>query len=412
MEPNKKAWPLASIFGIKDRINTNPDFQRPAVWGKSQKQLLIDTILRNYDIPKLYWRKTSVKPEKDKYDVVDGQQRLRAIWEFFDGGFGLPKDADSIDGNSVAGLKYEELPDELRIHFDTYPLDIVILSDTDEDEVREMFLRLQNGTTLKAQEKRNAYPGKMRDFVRELTKHTFFTRVGFANSRFSHDLVAAQLVRLEITGAPTNIKNTDLNKMYQEKKEFSAKDPEAKAVQKTLDFLSAVFPEKTPELERFNVITLYCVISELQKQYVVSEVSEKIYQWFIDFEQTRIKEDQKPDEDADPEWRTYREKISHSTDTVDSIQWRTEFLLKDLLNTFPSLSRRDNIRGFTHTQKLTIFRRDLGLCKVKIKCDGEKLKWDEWHCDHRIPWSKGGKTTVENGQASCVRCNLSKSDNI
>jgi hypothetical protein len=40
----------------------------------------------------------------------------------------------------------------------------VILSDTDEDEVREMLLRRQNGTTLKAQERRNAISGKMRDF--------------------------------------------------------------------------------------------------------------------------------------------------------------------------------------------------------------------------------------------------------
>src|ERR1700722_1051523 len=81
MKPSTKPWPLKSIHGIRNRINTNPDFQRPAVWGLAQKQLLVDSILRDYDIPKLYWRKTSSKP--DKYDVVDGQQRLRAIWGFF-----------------------------------------------------------------------------------------------------------------------------------------------------------------------------------------------------------------------------------------------------------------------------------------------------------------------------------------
>jgi hypothetical protein len=50
------------------------------------------------------------------------------------------------------------------------------LSETDEDEVREMFLRLQNGTTLKAQERRNAMPGKMRDFIKNLAEHPFFHR--------------------------------------------------------------------------------------------------------------------------------------------------------------------------------------------------------------------------------------------
>ena len=39
--------------GLRDSINTNPDYQRPPVWTRSQKQLLIDTILRNYEIPKL-----------------------------------------------------------------------------------------------------------------------------------------------------------------------------------------------------------------------------------------------------------------------------------------------------------------------------------------------------------------------
>jgi uncharacterized protein with ParB-like and HNH nuclease domain len=80
MDINKKPWPILSVCGIKNAIDTNPDFQRPPVWSRGQKQLLIDTILQGYDIPKLYWRKTSNRPER--YDVVDGQQRLRAIFEF------------------------------------------------------------------------------------------------------------------------------------------------------------------------------------------------------------------------------------------------------------------------------------------------------------------------------------------
>ncbi|MEX2375373.1 MAG: DUF262 domain-containing protein [Dehalococcoidia bacterium] len=138
METSKKPWPLSTVYGIQDRIDTNPDYQRPAVWTRPQKQLLIDTILRNYDIPKLYWRRTGRRP--DTYDVVDGQQRLRAIWDFFAGEFNLAKDADVIEDYEIAGLKYSELPDELRIRFDTYPLDVVLVEDTDEDEVREMFL--------------------------------------------------------------------------------------------------------------------------------------------------------------------------------------------------------------------------------------------------------------------------------
>lgn len=399
--------PLASILGMRKRINTNPDFQRPAVWGASQKQLLVDTILRDYDVPKLYWRKTGSRP--DTYDVVDGQQRLRALWDFFDGKFKLPKDADPIDGEAISGCLYENLPDELRSKFDVYALDVVILENTDEDEVREMFLRLQNGTSLKAQEKRNAYPGKLRDFVCELVKHPFFSSVGFSNSRFAFDHVAAQLVCLEMHGEPTNVKNADLNKIYENNKDFDSKGTIAKDVRRVLDFLSFVFPEKTPELERYNVIALYCLVSEVLRQYVIEEVKPKFHDWFIDFEQKRIQQDLiSIDNNNEPEWITYREKISHSTDAAESIRWRMEFLTRNLLETFPNLSRKDNQRDFTHIQKLTIFRRDKGVCQLKVKCAGSKLTWDDWHCDHISAWSRGGHSTVSNGQVACPSCNTSK----
>lgn len=406
MKSNKKPWPLRSTHGIRDRIDTNPDFQRPAVWGRAQKQLLIDTILREYDIPKLYWRKLSTKP--DKYDVVDGQQRLRAIWDFFDGEFGLPKNADPIDGEDVAGLSYEELPDDLRMRFDVYALDVVVLEDSDENEVREMFLRLQNGTSLKAQEKRNAFPGQMRTFVRQLASHQFFSIVGFANTRFNHDLVAAQLTCLELAGGPANIKNADLNRMYEGKKDFDAKSPEARAIQRTLNVLASIFPEKTPELERFNVISLYCVVSELQKQYAFDAVRPALHDWFVSFEQRRRQQEELSEDSVDPEWASYKEKISHSTDSADSIQWRMEFQLRHLLEQYPDIPRKDNQRAFTRDQRLAIFRRDGGICQLRLKCDGAKLSWDDWHCDHVVPWTAGGKTTVSNGHVSCSTCNLHK----
>jgi hypothetical protein len=406
MKSAKKPWPLRSIHGIRERINTNPDFQRPAVWGVAQKQLLVDTIIREYDVPKLYWQKVGAKP--DRYDVVDGQQRLRAIWEYFDGQFGLPKDAEPIDGEAIAGCKYESLPDDLRMRFDVYPLDVVIIDEADDDEIREMFLRLQNGTSLKAQEKRNAYPGNMRAFVHQLASHPFFTRVGFANSRFNHDLVAAQLVCLEIAGEPTNVKNADLNRMYKQHAGFDTKCQDAKDVQRILGVLADVFPDKTPELERFNVVSLYCVVAELMRQYAFDAAKPHLAEWFLSFEHIRREQEQKSEDDVDPEWATYKERISHSTDSADSIRWRMDFMLRHFLETHPALPRKDNQRSFTNAQRLAVFRRDKGHCQVRLKCDGAKVMWDDWHCDHRHPYTGGGATTVENGQVACTPCNLSK----
>ena len=259
MEISKKPWSMLSVCGYKNRIDTNPDFQRPAVWSLGQKQLLIDTILRGYDIPKLYWRKVSKSPEK--YEVVDGQQRLRTIFEFHDGEFSLAKNADDIDGVVVTKMLYNDLPEDLRLRFDNYDLDVIVLSDTSEDEVREMFLRLQNGTSLKAQEKRNAMSGKMRDFVKDLAEHPFFLCCGFTNSRFTYDLISAQITAIELNGGPCHVRSSSLTNMYKTQSEFDSTSPKARKIRRVLEFLSQAFTEKTPELERYSVISLYGLVS-------------------------------------------------------------------------------------------------------------------------------------------------------
>src|SRR5215469_683971 len=408
MEISKKPWPVLSVCGIKSRIDTNPDFQRPPVWSRSQKQLLVDTILRGYDIPKLYWRKTSTGP--DKYDVVDGQQRLRAIFEFHGGDFPLPKDSDPIDGLTLSKLKYADLPDELRLRFDTYSLDVIVLSQTDEDEVREMFLRLQNGTTLKAQERRNAYPGKMRDSIKTLASHPFFGNCGFANSRYTFDLVAAQITAIELNGGPCNVKNANLNTMYQDQADFDVNSSKAKKIRRVLDYLLKSFPDKAPELERYSVISLYSMVSHCLERYVMQDQHQALHDWFIAFESKRAQEEFLPEDNRDAELLAYKERTSHSTDAEDSIAWRQEFLLRKFFETVPDIELKDDQRLFSHEQRLAIFRRDQGFCQVKLKCEGLKCEWDAWEADHVKPWSKGGKTIVANGQVACIPCNSAKQD--
>lgn len=410
MEISKKPWPILSVCGFRSRIDTNPDFQRPAVWSLSQKQLLVDTILRGYDIPKLYWRKISKSPEK--YEVVDGQQRLRAIFEFHAGGFALPKDSDDIEGVVVARMKYADLPEDLRLRFDNYALDVIVLSETSEDEVREMFLRLQNGTTLKAQEKRNAMPGKMRAFIKDLAEHPFFSCCGFANTRFTYDLVAAQMTAIEINGGPCHVRNSNLNAMYETNVDFDSGGGKARKIRRVLEYLAQSFTEKTPELERFSVISLYALVSHCLETYAIQGRQDVLREWFLKFEADRRAVEELPADQCDPELLAYKERTSHSTDAQDSIQWRHEYLLRKFFEAVPDIEQKDDQRLFSHEQRLAIFRRDGGACQVKRKCNGVKCEWDAWHADHRAPWSQGGRTTVENGQVACPACNSAKGDSV
>lgn len=428
MRMSKRPYPLTTLCTMKGRIDPEPDYQRPAVWNTKQKQLLLDSILRDYDVPKVYWQIVKDKDGKLlKYDVIDGQQRLRTIWEFQDDIFALAKDADPIDGIEVKGLKFSELPIEVVERFNAYALDVVIVEEAvqnhEEDEVRDMFLRLQNGTTLKAQEKRNAMTGAMRDFVKEIAAHPFFEKCHFSNARYTFDHLAAQTICLEInfeaTGNITSIRDRNLNELYKNQKDFVTSGRIAKKVKRVYDFLNRAFPEKTPELERYNVINLYILVSRLLENYVTDELEKKIYEWFMTFENTRRNDYQKAEEEQDSQLVNYRQRISSSTDAEESIQKRIDLINKLFFSAYPNIELKDPQRAFTHEQRLAIFRNDNETCQLRIKCDGKKITWNDWHADHKIPHTKGGKTIVSNGQVACPECNhlkgsrnLSDSGNI
>ena len=69
-------------------------------------------------------------------------------------------------------------------------------------------------------------------------------------------------------------------------------------------------------------------------------------------------------------------------------------------------NNKDSKRNFDEAQRQVIYRRDNGTCKI---C-GRKCEWNDWEADHIVPWSKGGKSTPDNCQMLCTKCNLAKSN--
>jgi hypothetical protein len=296
--------------------------------------------------------------------------------------------------------------------FDTYQLDVVVVTDAvvdeDEDEVRDMFLRLQNGTTLKAQEKRNAMTGAMRNFVKAIANHPFFENCRFTNQRFTFDHIAAQVALIEIAAGPSNVKDADLNRMYRNQTAFDPNSAVAKKIRRVLDFLYRAFPERTPELERYNVINLYCLISVLLDRYVSHELEKPLAAWFLTFEQERSANEELPEEERDVSLVEYRRLVSQSTDAEESIQARLDVYERRFFEAYPDIEQKDPERTFSHEQRLAIFRRDEGICQPRLGCNGERVTWGHWHADHRVAHALGGKTTVANGQVACIPCNLAK----
>jgi hypothetical protein len=150
------------------KLTLNPDFQRGNVWTPAARTYLIDTILRGFPIPKIYLRTTiDATTKKSLRDVVDGQQRLRAIIDFANDKFALSKRAGEL-----AGTTFSTLTDELKQRFLEYPIAVDQLLNARTEDVLEVFARLNSyGVQLNAAEKRHAkFQGEFKWSVRASSK--------------------------------------------------------------------------------------------------------------------------------------------------------------------------------------------------------------------------------------------------
>ena len=409
MKKHTAQWQISIGYAQKSNIDPRPPYQRSPVWNDSQKQLLIDSILRGFDIPQLYLTKS--QEDAYEWEVVDGQQRLRAIWEFFDGRYKLSEDSEPWDKHIIADKAFSEIHPEVQLRVQSYPLTLVTLDEENEGEIEEMFLRLQNGSSLNSAEKRNAISGELRDFVRDTAStHRLFTEyVDASDKRYAHHEIVAQMLLIERQGGPAAITHNQLKPMYVNGKSYNTNSSEARKIRRVLNFLARAFPQKSPELSKVNLISLYTVASELLAGFAIYNRAREFGEWFVGFEKHRHSAD--PQEDS--ELYDYTLAVLQRTGSVAAQKIRRETLLKDLLKAMPDLKPLDDRRQFTHEQRLAIYYRANRRC---VNPDANPdcaviCTWDNWHADHIIPHSAGGPTTVENGQLLCPSCNLKKSNN-
>ena len=123
--------------------------QRNPCWDAPRKSLLIHSMIEGYPIPPFYFARRSDK----KYDALDGLQRSTAIREFLNEEYTLSADTPPIrdeEGYSIdiAGKKFSELPEWAQDAIKDYSLTIYYFEDITEDEISELFFRINNGKPL------------------------------------------------------------------------------------------------------------------------------------------------------------------------------------------------------------------------------------------------------------------------
>lgn len=209
---------------IVSRINAGeldlqPNFQRGEIWDIKRRQRLVDSILREWYVPAIH---IVVDTAGDEV-VLDGQQRLAAIRDFF-------ADKVKVDGTiepqnayiaSLDGLSYSKLPHATRRAVNRFVLPIITLSDHDPQEPNELFFRLNQAYNLTPPEKRNALHGEARDQVKrlvdELTEVGLLDRsmIGFTNGRLAYDdIIARTCVAIERGSLRQHINNSVVENYY------------------------------------------------------------------------------------------------------------------------------------------------------------------------------------------------------
>lgn len=210
------------------RLELNPNFQRGSVWTPAARSYLIDSLLRKLPIPKVYLRtKIDVVTKKTIREVVDGQQRLRAIIEFADDKFALTKRAGEF-----AGSKYTTLSAELQEAFLSYPIAVDQLLNSSDTDVLEVFSRLNSySVALNPAEKRHAkYQGDFKWLIRKASKdwaglwETFAILSTRERVRMHDDSLVAEMLGYLLEGVGDGAQ-TDIDALYKKYDEtFSADD--------------------------------------------------------------------------------------------------------------------------------------------------------------------------------------------
>jgi hypothetical protein len=428
MEMESGTLTVQEILDLKksNMLYVNPEYQRGQVWTPSQKKRLIDSVLRCYPLPLIYLnhiKKNVAGMQREDLEIIDGQQRINSLSDYRDGVFKLfdPKkdDREARFPQFIvnmpcpwAGCSFEALSPELKKSFLETKLPVVKITIQQEIEARDLFIRLQAGLPLNAQEKRDAWPGGFTEFILrhagkpEIARyqgHEFFSKliggqVGSARGKARQlcAQMAMLLFELRRNGAWIDISTQSIDDYYYKHLDFDPSGSEALRFSKVLDMVVKLIGDgMRRKLKVHEAIHLMLIVDSLMDDYTVSWQSgfSAAFDKFTDC----VNKDKRTRNSGNPGeyWSNYDVHTRTNSANADTIRVRHKFFSKKMFEFLQPLTLRDPNRQFGQLEREIIYYRDEKRCMF---C-GEIIIWNELEIHHVDSHFQGGTTTLDNGKA-------------
>lgn len=345
---------VAKAMAWHSAIADDPPYQRESsLWSLEKQQLFVDSLLNGYDVPKIYLHDLRGKHPTRVYAVVDGKQRLSTIWRFLRDEFPLARDFRIEPGNlpdlpagvrhPSAGDRFSDLDPAWQQVLRMTHLAVVLIQNAVEEDIEDLFARLNNGEPLNAAERRNAVGGDATRLVREVAGHPLFaSRVAFANSRYQHRDAAARLLLLEFAalngGEIPDVRSRALDAFVRGNRRLpsAVRRDLRNRVARNLDRMTEIFEDHDPLLASQLVLPVYYLLVRSIETEAPAGWAPTVRGFLDDFEAERRAQLGRTEEEQDEAVREFNALVHAGANEAHSLSRRLEILLEALRATHPA----------------------------------------------------------------------------
>lgn len=357
------------LFGWAGKLTIQPEYQRNYIYANGKDDVaVIDSLLKGYPIGLIYF----VETEKDKYEILDGQQRITSIGRYVTNKFAW------IDENDIP-YKFESLPKDKQDKIYNTELTIYICSG-EESEIKEWFKTINiAGKPLNNQELLNSiYSGPFITKAKEVFSNSQNSNLHKWLSYMKVEVKRQGLLEVALSWVSKDWeKDGNLEKYMADHRHDDNINELTSYFNDVINWVSTIFIDVKDEMQYINWGKMY---EKYHKNpYNSNDVSRKLNELYSDY-------------------------------FVNDKKGCYEYILNGCK---PEDTKLLNIRLFDEPTKKTVYENQTQIAKIEnisncpmcvIENLSNKTKiWDykDMDADHVTAWSKGGSTDISNCQMLC-----------